>query len=168
MRRDVSRIVTALILTMLDHWVFVPIPSVAALINNAETGSAKPNAWQGLLASFYGAVSEEILLRLGALSVLALAFRTMVRRMRGANRELAMPIGVFWAANFAAAVLFGLGHLPATAALTPLSAALIIRAVVLNGMAGMRLIQTLRIGVGDGLAFWCRYCRPCRLCLILN
>ena len=138
MRRDVSRIVTALILTMLDHWVFVPIPSVAALINNAETGSAKPNAWQGLLASFYGAVSEEILLRLGALSVLALAFRTMVRRMRGANRELAMPIGVFWAANFAAAVLFGLGHLPATAALTPLSAALIIRAYrAVNNLADL-------------------------------
>jgi membrane protease YdiL (CAAX protease family) len=48
-----------------------------------------------------------------------------------------MPSGVFWAANFVAAVLFGLGHLPATAALAPLSAVLIIRAVVLNGTAGL-------------------------------
>ena len=48
-----------------------------------------------------------------------------------------MPTGVFWAANFAAALLFGLGHLPATAALAPLSAALIIRAIVLNGTAGI-------------------------------
>jgi len=130
-------IVTALVLMMLDRWFFVPIPSVALLIHNAETGGAKPSAWQGLLASFYGATSEEILLRLGALSVFALAFRTMARRMRGANRELTLPTGVFWAANFAAALLFGLGHLPATAALAPLSAALIIRAIVLNGTAGI-------------------------------
>lgn len=130
-------IVTALVLMMLDQWFFVPIPSVALLIHNAETGGAKPSAWQGLLASFYGATSEEILLRLGVLSVFALAFRTMARRMRGANRDLALPTGVFWAANFAAALLFGLGHLPATAALAPLSAALIIRAIVLNGTAGI-------------------------------
>ena len=130
-------IVMALALMMLDHWVFVSIPSVALLIHNAETGGAKPSAWQGLLASFYGAASEEVLLRLGVLSVLALVFRTVARRMRWANRELAMPTGVFWVANLAAAVLFGLGHLPATAALAPLSAALIVRAVVLNGTAGL-------------------------------
>ena len=45
-------IVTALALTLLDRWVFAPIPSVAELIRNAETGSAKPSAWQGFLASF--------------------------------------------------------------------------------------------------------------------
>ena len=129
-------IAMALLLMMLDHWVFVPIPSVALLIHNAETGGAKPSAWQGLLAAFYGATSEEILLRLGVLSVFALAFRTMARRMRRAN-ELALSTGVFWAANFAAALIFGLGHLPATAALAPLSAALIIRAIVLNGTAGI-------------------------------
>ena len=129
-------IVTALVLMVLDQWVFVLIPSVALLIHNAETGGAKPSAWQGLLAAFYGATSEEILLRLGVLSVLALAFRTMARRMRRAN-ELALSTGVFWAANFAAALIFGLGHLPATAALAPLSAALIIRAIVLNGTAGI-------------------------------
>jgi membrane protease YdiL (CAAX protease family) len=44
---------------------------------------------------------------------------------------------VFWTANIATAVLFGLGHLPATAALAPLSVALVVRAVVLNGTAGL-------------------------------
>ena len=44
---------------------------------------------------------------------------------------------MFWAANITAAVLFGLGHLPATAALAPLSVALVVRAVVLNGTAGL-------------------------------
>jgi hypothetical protein len=129
-------IVTALALIVIDHWVFTPIPSVAELIHNAESGSTKPSAWQGFLASFYGAVDEEILMRLGLLSLLGLAFRTLAR-MRGANRELALPTGVFWVANIVTAVLFGLGHLPATAALAPLSAALVVRAIVLNGTGGL-------------------------------
>ena len=36
-----------------------------------------------------------------------------------------------------AAVVFGLGHLPATAALLPLTPAVIARAVVLNGIPGV-------------------------------
>jgi hypothetical protein len=79
---------------MLDHWIFTPIPAVAELIHNVEGGSARPSAWQGLLASFYGAVTEEILMRLGLLSLLALAFRTLAR-MCGASRELALPTAVF-------------------------------------------------------------------------
>jgi hypothetical protein len=59
-------IMTALVL---DHWVFAPIPAVAELIHNTESGTAGPSAWQGLLASFYGAITEEILMRLGLLSV---------------------------------------------------------------------------------------------------
>jgi Type II CAAX prenyl endopeptidase Rce1-like len=129
-------IATALALLTLDHWVFAPIPAVAQLIHNTESGSARPSAWQGLLASFYGAVTEEILMRLGLLSVLALAFRTLAR-ICGAKRVSALPTEVFWAANFVTAVLFGLGHLPATAALAPLSGALVVRAVVLNGIAGL-------------------------------
>jgi Type II CAAX prenyl endopeptidase Rce1-like len=129
-------IATALALMMLDHWIFTPIPAVAELIHNVEGGSARPSPWQGLLASFYGAVTEEILMRLGLLSLLALAFRTLAR-MCGASRELALPTAAFWAANIVTAVLFGLGHLPATAALAPLSVALVVRAVVLNGTAGL-------------------------------
>jgi len=72
-------IATALALMMLDHWIFTPIPAVAELIHNVEGGSARPSAWQGLLASFYGAVTEEILMRPGLLSLLALAFRTLAR-----------------------------------------------------------------------------------------
>jgi len=126
-------IVTALASMVLDRWVFAPIPSVAELIRSAESGSTKPSAWQGFLASFYGAVDEEILMRLGLLSLLALALRTLAR-MRGAKRELALPSGAFWIVT---GVLFGLGHLPATAALAPLSAALVVRTVVLNGTAGL-------------------------------
>jgi len=75
-------VATGLTLMILDHWLFAPIPSVAKFIRSAESGSAKPAAWQGLLASFYGALDEEILMRLGVMSLLALAFRTLAR-MRG-------------------------------------------------------------------------------------
>ncbi|HEY4943464.1 MAG TPA: CPBP family intramembrane glutamic endopeptidase [Rhizomicrobium sp.] len=126
----------ALALLLLDRWLFAPIPSVAELIRNAGSGSARPSAWQGLLASFYGALDEEILMRLGLLSLLALALRS-VARWRGGRHDVALPAGVFWLANILTAVLFGLGHLPATAALAPLSAALVARAIVLNGAAGL-------------------------------
>jgi membrane protease YdiL (CAAX protease family) len=44
---------------------------------------------------------------------------------------------VFWIANILAAVLFGLGHLPATALLVPLTPLVITRAIVLNGLVGV-------------------------------
>src|SRR5262249_42276909 len=156
-------IATAVALMMLDHWIFAPAPAVAELIHNAESGSTRPSTWKGLLASFYGAITEEILMRLGLLSLLALAFRSLAR-MCGASRELGLPTHVFWAANIATAVLFGLGHLPATAALAPLSVALVVRAVVLNGTAGLvfGVCTGATVGVGGDLSFWRRCCRPSR------
>jgi membrane protease YdiL (CAAX protease family) len=44
---------------------------------------------------------------------------------------------VFWVANVLAAILFGLGHLPATSLLVPLTPLVILRAVVLNGLLGI-------------------------------
>jgi membrane protease YdiL (CAAX protease family) len=43
----------------------------------------------------------------------------------------------FWLANIVAAVLFGLGHLPATALLTPLTKLVVLRALLLNGIPGV-------------------------------
>ena len=45
--------------------------------------------------------------------------------------------GAFWTANLGAAILFGLGHLPATAALVPLTSFVVLRAIVLNGIGGV-------------------------------
>ena len=88
--------------------------------------------WQGLLASFYGGIGEEILLRLFVMSGLAYGLARIARRP-----PAPLAPGVFWTANFLAALLFGLGHLPATAALTPLTTALVVRALVLNGIPGV-------------------------------
>ena len=93
---------------------------------------AQPAAWKGLLASFYGGIDEEIQLRLFALGLLAWLGRFLHRRPDGRP-----TVPVLWIANVIAAVLFGLGHLPMTSALVPLTPLIVARAVVLNGLLGI-------------------------------
>jgi len=129
----VAGIATGLGLVELDRSFFAHITSLGALtLGSAGNG---PPSWQGFLASFYGAFDEEILMRLCLLPLLALALRTFVR-WDGKSREV-LPSGVFWIANIATALVFGLGHLPATAALVPLTPLIVVRALVLNGTAGI-------------------------------
>lgn len=91
-----------------------------------------PALWKRLLASFYGAIDEEILLRLFLLSLLAWLIG-FAWHLPGGQPTL----GAFWLANIIAAVIFGLGHLPATAALVKLTPLLIGRAILLNGVLGI-------------------------------
>ena len=91
-----------------------------------------PPAWQGFLASFYGGITEELLMRLFLMSLLAWLLGLVWREAPG--RPAA---GAFWTANLGAAILFGLGHLPATAALVPLTSFVVLRAIVLNGIGGV-------------------------------
>lgn len=91
-----------------------------------------PALWKRLLASFYGGIDEEILLRLFVLSLLAWVIG-FAWHLPGGRPTL----GALWVANVLAAVLFGLGHLPATAALTKVTPLLVVRAIVLNGIIGV-------------------------------
>ncbi len=91
-----------------------------------------PALWKRLLASFYGAIVEEILLRLILLSLLAWLIGFAWHLPGGQPTP-----GAFWLANIIAAVVFGLGHLPATAALVKLTPVLIGRAILLNGVLGI-------------------------------
>ena len=94
----------------------------------ASAGAAVPSRLIGFLASFEGGITEEILFRLFAMSVIV----WLLSRIWGQR-----PAGIFWAANIAVAVLFGLAHLPATAALIPLTPLVVVRAIVLNGLVGV-------------------------------
>jgi hypothetical protein len=98
-----------------------------------------PALWKRLLASFYGGIDEEILLRLFLLSLLVWLIG-FVWHLPGGKPTL----GAFWLANILAAVVFGLGHLPATAALVKLTPLLVGRAILLNGI----------VGVAAGYLFW--------------
>jgi Type II CAAX prenyl endopeptidase Rce1-like len=98
-----------------------------------------PALWKRFLACFYGGIDEEILLRLFVLSLLAWLI-SFAWHLPGGRPTL----GALWLANILAAVIFGLGHLPATAALIKLSPLLVVRAIVLNGI----------VGVAAGYLYW--------------
>jgi membrane protease YdiL (CAAX protease family) len=63
---------------------------------------------------------------------------------------------VFWVANIVAAILFGLGHLPVTAHLVPLTSVVVARAVVLNGIVGL-VAGTLFWRRGIEMAILCHF-----------
>lgn len=94
-----------------------------------------PPAWQGLLASFYGGIVEEIMLRLGLMTLIAWILKWFWHTPPPNPRPAG---GAVWTANIIAAVLFGLAHLPATFALgLPPDALVISRAIILNGVIGV-------------------------------
>lgn len=90
--------------------------------------------WKRLLAGvLYGGITEELLMRLFLLSTVAWLLGRWWK-----TAEAIPTRGAFWAAIILTAVAFGLGHLPATAAMGgSLTQALIVRALVLNGVAGV-------------------------------
>jgi hypothetical protein len=88
--------------------------------------------WKRLLACFYGGFVEEILMRLFVFAGFAWLIGLVWKSPAG------LPsVGAFWIANILANVLFGLGHLPTTARLTPLTPLVVARAVILNSMIGL-------------------------------
>ena len=133
----VAGVLAGVAILVLDQFVFGPPlrAELKQLPSSLSTAAslAGPPAWQGFLASFYGGVTEEILLRLFVLSLLAWLGRFVNRTAAGRP-----GLAALWVANILAAILFGLGHLPATAAAgLPMDALVITRAVVLNGLAGL-------------------------------
>ena len=101
-------------------------------------GARLPSWWQGLLASLYGGVSEEIMMRLGVLNVVV--WLLSLRRAAGAPRGA----WAVWIGILAAAVLFGVGHLGGAAAAFELTPMLVARVLVLNAVPGVMF----------GLLFW--------------
>lgn len=87
----------------------------------------RPEAWRGLLASLYGAVAEEVQLRVFLMGVLAWGLGKI-------GRGRAWPI---WVALVLAALLFGVGHLPAAIALWGPTPEVVVRTLLLNGLLGL-------------------------------
>jgi hypothetical protein len=128
-------VASGLLIMALEIFVFQPalkadLGGIAANLGSAA--AHKPTAWEGFLASFYGGINEEILLRLLVMSFLAWLGHFISKTAEGRPTT-----AVLWTANVVAAVLFGLGHLPVTATLVPLTSLVVLRAVVLNGLGGL-------------------------------
>jgi len=88
--------------------------------------------WKSFLGSFYGGIFEEILLRLFFLSLLIWIFSKIWKTFDGKPK-----ISIIWSGIIIAAVVFGLGHLPATALLTDLTPLIVVRAILLNSIGGI-------------------------------
>lgn len=136
-------VVTTLIVLGFEFFYFQPammkeLGDSAAVLN---LQAAQPAAWKGFLASFYGGIAEEIQLRLFVMSFLAWLGKFISRTADDKPTNI-----VFWIVIVLAAILFGLGHLPTTALLVPLTPLVVARAIVLNGL----------IGVVCGWLFWKR------------
>jgi Type II CAAX prenyl endopeptidase Rce1-like len=114
----------AIVITASDLWIFLP-----RLPHLHQVGT--PPVWAGFLGAFYGAIDEELLLRLGAFSIVAWLLWRIDPSPKGPGAL------VLWETNFVVAVLFGLAHLPATAQVLPLTPLVASRALVLNGLASL-------------------------------
>ena len=87
-----------------------------------------PNAWQGLLASFYGGIVEETICRLLLVSLFVWIGARLARSTPAA--------GIYVAAIVFAALLFGAAHLPALAHMHAFTPAAALTVVLLNAICG--------------------------------
>jgi len=126
-------VLVAVLIIGLDLHVFQPM-LIRELGEKANilVQTAQPAAWKGFLASFYGGIAEEILLRLFAMSLLAWLGSFINKTSEGKPTNT-----IFWIANILAAVLFGIGHLPAASLILPLTTLVIVRIVLLNALGGI-------------------------------
>jgi hypothetical protein len=97
-----------------------------------------PAAWKGLLASFYGATTEEVSLRVFLMGSLA----WMLARAAGGTASPWLMITTI----VMVAVLFGAGHLPIAAQLGTLTVGVVARVIIYNAL----------LGVAFGWLYWRR------------
>lgn len=91
-----------------------------------------PPIWQATIASFYGGITEEILMRFFIMTLLT----WITFKFFKTDENKPTNYGI-WFAIIISAILFGIGHLPATAALTAITPIIIFRAIILNGIGGI-------------------------------
>ncbi len=104
-------------------------PLLPARLHPAAATAATTTAVEGLLASFYGGIAEELQLRLFLMTLL-------VWMLTLAGRHRPKP-ALFWLAIVIAAIAFGAGHLPAAEKIWGLSSMVVVRTVLLNAIGGV-------------------------------
>jgi len=91
----------------------------------------QPTPFQGLLASAYGGIAEEVLMRLGATTLFAWLV-AHVFGFEGRGRSLSLALGIIFGA-----LVFGAGHLPLAFSIWPASSIVVARILVLNAIVGL-------------------------------
>src|SRR2546423_739508 len=117
----------AAILLLIFYTVFLPrIPEWPV-----DMEAAMP-VWERFLACFYGAINEEIVARLFALSVIL----WLLRKVAHQQSPQATPV-IFWIANVIIAGLFAAGHIPAAKVFLPSTPLMIVALLTMNGPASL-------------------------------
>ncbi|BDZ69098.1 CPBP family intramembrane glutamic endopeptidase [Methanobacterium ferruginis] len=106
--------------------------SFAGFTSSIVMAQITPPAWQGFLASFYGGINEEILLRLFLMTLIAWIIFKIKKTKEGKPTNMGM-----WLAVILAAVIFGIGHLPTAMAIVTLTPLLVIKVIILNAVGGI-------------------------------
>jgi membrane protease YdiL (CAAX protease family) len=122
----VTGVLVGISLFILDRFAFAFfVPPVTA--SQAETP-----LWQRFLVSFYGGICEEIFVRLFLVTLIVWISWKIKRTQTGSPTNFGL-----WLAIVLVSVLFGLGHLPMTATFMEITFIVVVRAIVLNGIAGV-------------------------------
>ena len=120
-------LIGSLIILLLDVFVFTPF------IEMPDEQTPATVWWQGLLAMFYGGITEELMLRLFGMTLVVWILARITKK-----EKRNIPNSFFYIAIFLTAILFGIGHLPATIQVFgELSTIIVVRAIVLNGLLGL-------------------------------
>jgi membrane protease YdiL (CAAX protease family) len=121
-------LITGLVLIGVDALLLLPRTGV----DLAKWMAGIP-LWKRLLAGvFYGGITEELLVRLFVVTALVWALGKVWR-----TSDARPAPGAVWTAIVIATLLFALGHLPMASRLGELTPWLVVRVLVLNGIAGM-------------------------------
>jgi len=121
---------------ILQNWVFGP-PMLALFdeIGYTVPEEALTPPLYGLLAAFSAGVTEETLLRLFGLSLLAWLGGLLFQESDGRP-----TLAVLWIANLFFALAFGAAHLPVAEAMGwPINTLIVTRTLVVNGISGLVL-----------------------------
>ena len=94
--------------------------------------AVKPTIPYLLATVTYGAVIEEVMLRLFMMSLVAFVLHLLFERKRDS-----VSTAVLVAANVVSALLFAVGHLPANDMMFGLTPMIVIRCILLNGVFGL-------------------------------
>lgn len=113
--------------------VLVPLLIAAPHLPGLPLVSAGRAAlWKRVIVGLYGGIDEEILTRLFLLSVFAWLGRKVFQK-----EKAGLSAGVFWIANIVVAILFGLGHLPSASMVMKITPAVVVIALILNGIPAL-------------------------------
>ena len=122
----ISGILIGIVLVVCDY-IFYKMDVLITFFNISQ-----PIWWKGLLASFYGGIAEEVLMRLFIMNLFIWLFSKMLKEDDKKNNK-----PVIWISIIISAVIFGVGHLPATTLYTSLTPIIVLRALLLNGLGGI-------------------------------